>query len=108
MIRICALARARIQQSFRRDPRTTLALQGKNKTLDNQGFYEVLDQVNVEEREQGALLPTLDPVKLHKLEDDLLNGIHVTYHHKGEVGTGLDACRNFSSGCSLEFARVFC
>lgn len=36
--------------------------------------------------EEGAelVLPKLESDKLEKLQDDLLNGIHVTYHDTGE------------------------
>lgn len=75
----------RIQKSFRRDARTTLALQGKRQTLNEQGMYEIMDAVKAEEGAE-LVLPKLEPDKLDKLQDDLLNGIHVTYHDKGEEG----------------------
>lgn len=73
----------RIQKSFRRDSRTALARQGKSKTLNDEGIYEVLDAIKAEEGAELAL-PQLEPDKLDKLQDDLLDGIHVMYHDKGE------------------------
>lgn len=75
----------RITKSFRANPRITLALQGKTPSLDRRGVYEALEQLRKEQTQEEveSLLPKLEPDKRRKLQDDLVYGLHVTYHDKG-------------------------
>lgn len=54
-----------------------------------------------EEEKEQLQLPRLEPEIFEKLQDDLLNGIHVTYHDKGEEPRRLHdishPCDNFSA-----------
>ncbi|CAN0390668.1 unnamed protein product [Pylaiella littoralis] len=72
-----------IQKSFRKPSRIEQALEGKNKSLDDQGVYDVIKEARGESEVDGAgfgRLPKLDPALKRKLQDDLLDGMHVTHH----------------------------
>lgn len=87
----------RLQRSFRGNPRIALALQGKNKTLDEKGLYDMIERgggldgpvegegiINGVDGAGFGVLPKLDDASRTKLEDDLLDGVHVTFHNLGE------------------------
>lgn len=105
----------RIQRSFRGNPRIALALQGKNQSLDEKGVYEALEKSGDNRRGAGgeaeldgagfARLPKLDRATRKKLQDDLLNGLHVTYHDLCElavvVGGGGEGGRSSCAAVAL-------
>lgn len=67
-----------------------MALEGKNQTLNDEGMYEALERSGdarsrgrAQDEVDGAgfgRLPTLDAAAKSRLQDDLLDGVHVTHH----------------------------
>ena len=83
----------RLENSYRGNARIVLALQGKSASLEQQGVYDALEKSGNNRRADGggcrkseldaagfARLPRLDRKTAKKLQDDLLDGLHVTYH----------------------------
>ncbi|CAB1121578.1 unnamed protein product [Ectocarpus sp. CCAP 1310/34] len=85
---------AMLQKSFKGNPRIAMALQGRNMSMARQGAYDAPKKAGRRGRGRGGggggqdevdgagfgRLPKLDAKTKAKLEEDLLNGVHVTYH----------------------------
>ncbi|CBN79069.1 hypothetical protein Esi_0176_0004 [Ectocarpus siliculosus] len=85
---------AMLQKSFKGNPRIAMALQGRNISMAREGAYDAPKKTGRRGRGRGGSgggedevdgagfgrLPKLDAKTKAKLEEDLLGGVHVTYH----------------------------
>lgn len=83
----------RMQEPARRNSRIALALQGRRKSLETEGVDGAAQGrgggaagegggggADVALDTEFTVLPVLEEAVLHRLEDDLVDGVYVTYH----------------------------